>query len=132
MRRWRASELLSLKGCGQCQQTCTPLIRTRLAYLTALLAPVRLLAGVHPGMHCQSGALDELLSATRKVAAMRPDATVDTLCSHISGNQQRKSQEDIPWRARSLRLANGFPQVAQGYGFAAGEPAAFSCAGWYT
>ncbi len=67
---------------------CTRSFGPGLAYLTALLTLVRLLAGVHPGMHRKSGALDELLSTPRKVAPMRPDAAVDSLCSHISGSQQ--------------------------------------------
>ena len=46
---------------------------------------MRLFSGVNTRMHCQSRALDELLSATRPVASMGPNSCVDPLCYKLVG-----------------------------------------------
>jgi hypothetical protein len=78
MRRWRASELESLKGFAMLEMHASQKIRG--TYLATSLAHVRLLAGVDALVHGEGGALDELLAAVRVVAHVRADAAVDTFC----------------------------------------------------
>lgn len=45
---------------------------------------MRLLSSVHTGMHCQRGALDELLPTPRPIASVGSDSSMDTLCEMLA------------------------------------------------
>jgi len=81
MRRCRARELESLKGCTHDTLVSTRFLNTLLAYTTAYLSAaftlVRLLARVNSLMDRQSRPLDKLLAAVGKVADVRPISRVD-------------------------------------------------------
>lgn len=74
---------------------------------------------MHTLVDSESRALDELLSAVLKVTHMRTDAAVNSLCREVSGGATRCGS-NIPWRARSLRLAKPLPHVLHGYALGAG------------
>jgi hypothetical protein len=76
MRRWRANELESLKGCDVLEWKGTR--DARRTYLSTSLAHVGLLASVDTLMDGQGRALDELLPAVGVIAHVRTDPAVDT------------------------------------------------------
>jgi hypothetical protein len=78
MRRCRARELLSLKGCDA--SSVVTLIAQAEGYglyLAASLALMRLLARVHTLVNCESRSLNKLFPTTREIADVWPDTTVD-------------------------------------------------------
>lgn len=83
MRRWRASELESLKGCHLCLRLaighCALLLQIK-THLSTTLAHVRLLSGVDTLMYGQGRSLDELFTAIGIVTNVRSDSSVDALC----------------------------------------------------
>lgn len=83
---------------------------------------MRLLASVHSLVNSESRSLDESLVTFGIVANVRSDSGVNTLYEHAFVRKKNRlrtlslqSWLDLPWRARSLLLANPLPQVLQGY-----------------
>ena len=79
MRRWRASELLSLKGCVSLLADCHGMAETS-TYLAASLTLMGLFTGVDTLVDGESGALNELLPTALKVTHMGADAAMDSFC----------------------------------------------------
>ena len=89
MRRWRASELLSLKGCVSLLADCHGMAETS-TYLAASLTLMGLFTSVDPLMDRESGPLNELLPAALKVTHMGTDAAVNSFCREVSGQRHQK------------------------------------------
>jgi hypothetical protein len=59
---------------------CVQRMELVLTYLSTTLAHMRLLTRVDALVHCQGGALDELLAAVGVIAHVRTNAAVNTFC----------------------------------------------------
>lgn len=79
MRRCRARELESLKGCFSPRvRIVSSIYLCDATYLATTLTHVRFFAGMNSSVHGQRRSLDELLLATRIIAHVRSDTTVDS------------------------------------------------------
>lgn len=98
-----------------------PNILTHLTYLSTDLAEVGFLTRMNSRMHSQGRSLNECLPTVWVIASMWFIATMYSLC--ILSQLEHSSRPDccLPWRARSLRLANFFGHVLQMKFFTAGS-----------